>query len=183
MDELDLLLEGNSRFMKKFSLDDLRELAKGQKPYAVIVACSDSRVPPEVIFDEQRLGRLFVVRVAGNVAQEPSVQGSVEYAVEHLGARLLVVLGHTGCGAVSASFEKELSGEVAKLVKFIRPAAEASLETTDPEERMRIAVKKNVENQAAALRKNDVVSQAINMGKLDVVAMLYHLEDGKVEVL
>ncbi len=110
---LERLLEGNARFVadRKLDHDTLRreELAAGQNPFAVIIGCADSRVPPEVVFD-QGLGELFVVRVAGNTAADPLVVGSVEFALTNLGCPLVVVLGHQGCGAVAGSRRRHRRG-------------------------------------------------------------------------
>src|SRR5205814_6637151 len=121
------LKAGNARFVRGESqLRDLPQarqaLAAGQHPAAIILCCSDSRVPPELVFD-QTLGRLFVVRAAGNVV-DPALLGSIEYAVEHLGARLLVVLGHSSCGAVDAALKGgSASPNLRALVERIAPAA------------------------------------------------------------
>jgi len=126
------LLEGNKRFIegkpaaKDCSAERRDELTKGQHPVATILSCSDSRVPPEVVFD-QALGDIFIVRVAGNVI-EPTVLGSIEYGVEHLHTPLLIILGHESCGAVKATLESEgkLEGNIGAILKKIRPAVEAA---------------------------------------------------------
>ncbi len=124
---LALLKEGNERFVtgqlkpKNLSAEDRQRLLEGQHPYAVILCCSDSRVAPELLFDSG-LGELFVIRNAGNVVDE-AVLGSIEYATEHLGTPLVVVLGHTCCGAVTATCEGgELPGNIQALAKRIRPS-------------------------------------------------------------
>ena len=125
-----LLLEGNRRFSsgkllaKNMGTARLEELLnKGQKPFAVILSCSDSRVPPELIFD-QAMGDLFIIRVAGNVIS-PIVMGSIEYGVEHLQVPLLVILGHENCGAVKATVDGgEAPGSIADIVEKIKPSVE-----------------------------------------------------------
>src|SRR6516165_380132 len=120
------LKEGNSRFVadmlaeRNLGRNRRAELAKGQAPFAIILGCADSRVAPELLFD-QGLGDLFVVRVAGNVT-DPAILGSIEYAVEHLKAPLIVVVGHEKCGAVDAALSGgELHGNIAKLIKEVQP--------------------------------------------------------------
>ncbi len=122
--EVERLLGGNVKFLESQDKAKLEELSKGQKPYAVVVTCSDSRVAPEKIFNAN-LGELFVVRVAGNIACESDALGSIEYAIEHLGCMLVLVLGHTGCGAVGAACtrkEGEDEGNITQILKKINPA-------------------------------------------------------------
>ena len=155
-----------------------RELVSGQNPHAEILSCSDSRVPPEVIFD-QGLGDLFIVRVAGNVASDTEL-GSLEYGAEHLHVPLLVVLGHQHCGAVTAAVEGgEAEGHIAALVKLLRPAVEETRKLPgDPVEN---AVKANVEMVAKQLRTSTpVLAELVAQGKLRVVGALYSLDTGKV---
>lgn len=125
------LVEGNQRYMRDHpkhphqSLKRIKELNSGQHPFAVIVSCSDSRVPPELIFD-QGLGDLFVIRTAGNVIGDFEL-GSIEYAVEHLGANLIVVLGHDGCGAVSAFIEhkhERLNNHIQNIIDYLKDEPE-----------------------------------------------------------
>ncbi|MEO6325091.1 MAG: carbonic anhydrase [Thermoanaerobaculia bacterium] len=145
-----------------------KELGTGQQPFAVIVSCSDSRVPPELVFD-QGLGDLFVVRVAGEVCDDTAL-GSIEYAVEHLGARLVVVLGHERCGAVKAALDGgEFPPHIAALVTAIKPSVEkvAGMEG-DPLDN---AVRANVERVVEQIRPN--VKE-----KATVVGMVYDLDTG-----
>jgi carbonic anhydrase len=155
------------------------ELAKSQHPIAIIVSCSDSRVPPEIVFDEG-LGDLFVLRVAGNVINDESV-GSIEYAVDHLAVRLIVVLGHQRCGAVKAAKDtiaakSEAPGHIQSLVTAIRPAVEATadddLETT---------VKANVKDVVQALRSSTpVLKPKVDSSEVRVVGAYYNLDTGSV---
>jgi carbonic anhydrase len=185
------LQEGNSRYisgqtLKKGSGDEFRtELAKGQHPFAVIVACSDSRVAPEIIFD-QDLGKIFVVRTAGNVV-DPIALGSIEYAVEHLHAPLVVVLGHESCGAVKATIESkgEPEGNIGAIVKKIMPAvkrARASLK--EGEDLTYRSVVENVKGVAETIRKKStIIAHEMHEGKVKLVGAYYSISTGKVEAV
>ncbi|HEV8268896.1 MAG TPA: carbonic anhydrase [Thermoanaerobaculia bacterium] len=156
-----------------------KELASGQQPFAVVVSCSDSRVPPEIVFD-QGLGDLFVVRVAGNVVDDTAL-GSIEYAVEHLGSRLVVVLGHERCGAVKAALDGgEAHGHVGSLVHAIAPAVE---KVKDAEgDKLDLAVRANVSRVVEQLRGSEpLLKEAVGKGDLKIVGMRYDLDTGKVE--
>lgn len=155
-----------------------RQLASGQNPHAEILSCSDSRVPPELIFD-QGLGDLFVVRVAGNVASDTEV-GSLEYGAEHLHVPLLVVLGHQGCGAVTAAVEGGgAEGHLGALVNLLRPAIEKTRGL--PGDAVENAVKANVEMVVKQLRTSTpVLAELVSQGKLKVVGAVYSLDTGKV---
>jgi len=176
------LKEGNHRFVtgksekaNRGEADDLAYLADGQEPFAVVLGCADSRVPVEVVFD-QGLGDLFVVRVAGNVA-EPTQIGSIEYAVEHLGVKLIVVLGHSNCGAVKATLDVmekgdvELSENLESVVEAVRPAVEGMSPDMLAE-----AVVDNVDFAAGKLR--EVFGEDVR-----VESAHYDLETGEVEFL
>ena len=195
-DALERLREGNHRFtLGVRSFDSLtsqtrrNELAAGQKPFAVILGCSDSRVPVEIVFD-QGLGDLFVIRVAGNIVA-PSQIGSVEYAVEQFGTRLVVVLGHTRCGAVLATLEElerpaeNRSRNLQSIVDRIRPAVEGLLATELRHNRdtlARHAVRANVRMSANHLRHgSEILEQLIQKDGLLVVGAEYVLESGAVE--
>ena len=123
------LIDGNNRYVSSKMAhpnqteNRRKEVIKGQKPFAVIVGCSDSRIPPEIIFD-QGIGDLFVIRVAGNIVDDVAL-GSVEYAVDHLGTKLVIVLGHGNCGAVTATVQGgEAHGHIGSIVRTIAPAVE-----------------------------------------------------------
>ncbi len=156
------------------------EVAQSQHPIAAVLSCSDSRVPPELLFD-QGIGDLFVVRSAGQVADAAGL-GSLEYAAEHLGVRLIVVLGHQRCGAVSAAFKGDhATGNLATLVGEILPAVGAAkhagkLSLDD-------AIDANVRMTADRLRGDPELKKLIDEGKLKVVAARYSLDSGKVEPL
>ncbi|HWQ32375.1 MAG TPA: carbonic anhydrase [Blastocatellia bacterium] len=186
---LSRLLSGNERFVsgrlrKKDLLHERPVLAEGQHPYAIILSCADSRVPPELVFDES-LGRLFTVRVAGNVA-DPAVLGSIEYAVEHLHVRLLMVMGHDSCGAVKATMSGgELPPNIKALVSRIKPAVD-KVWTQGIEEKTRLdaAIRENVHYQMqSALYESDILSSAVHRRELLITGAVYHLNSGRVELL
>ena len=160
------------------SLTRQRELVAGQHPHAEILSCADSRVPPELIFD-QGLGDLFVVRVAGNVATDTEI-GSLEYGAEHLQIPFLVVLGHESCGAVTAAVQGgEAEGHIAALVNLIKPAVDKSRGL--PGDPVANAVRINVEMVVQQLRSSTpVLSTLVAEGKLKIVGGVYSLETGKV---
>jgi len=187
------LTEGNNRFIKgnleRKPIDRYRraELVRGQHPFAAILTCADSRVPPEYIFN-QGLGDIFVVRVAGNVA-DSAVVGSLEYAAEHLDVPLIVVLGHTDCGAVKAALESkgEVEGGLGVILGRIAPAArkakaEAALDAKA--DLVDLAVRANVRQVAAdILRDSPTLSHMVGSRKVRIVKALYHLDTGAVEIL
>ena len=178
------LKSGNARFVAaadssaKPTQARRAETAKSQHPFAIIVGCSDSRTPPEIIFD-QNIGDLFVVRAAGEVVDSYGL-GSIEYAVEHLGARLIVVLGHERCGAVAAAVAGDSApGHVGNIVRTIRPAVEAV--RNQPGDQLTNAIKSNVD------RVTEKIRQKAELGSLAssvrVVEAYYDLDTGKVEWL
>lgn len=190
------LREGNRRFVTGEGTLDRRigearrgELVEGQNPFAVILGCSDSRVPVEIVFD-QGLGDVFVIRVAGNVVA-PSLVASVEFAAGLLGTRLVVVLGHTGCGAVGATLDaltepgKMPPGHLPSIVERVRPAVEGLLATDlrdDREALARQAVRANVRVSADHLRHgSEVLERLILEEGLKVVGAEYDLATGVVE--
>ena len=182
------LKDGNSRYTNgnqqhpHQSTEQRVELIKSQHPFAIVVGCADSRVPPEIVFD-QGLGDLFVLRVAGNVIDDHSL-GSIEYAVDHLAVRLIVVLGHQSCGAVKAAKDTiaaktEAPAHIQSLVTAIQPAVEATvhgdLETT---------VKANVKDVVQALRSSTpVLKPKVDSGELRVLGAYYNLDTGAVSFL
>ncbi len=163
------------------------KLARTQKPYAIILSCSDSRVPPEIIFDKG-LGEIFVVRVAGNVP-DPIIVGSIEYAVEHLGSALVMVLGHKRCGAVIAAVDAKgkSEGNIGAIIKAIGPAVkQAKIEYKGKEkaELVETAINDNVKLVVANLTKqSSVLEHFVKEGKLKIVAAKYDLDDGRVALL
>jgi len=184
---LNLLIAGNKRYVAgqlhhpHQSANRLHEVAQGQKPYAVILGCADSRVPPELIFDAG-LGDLFVIRVAGNIADD-AIMGSIEYAVEHLGTALVVVLGHEKCGAVQAAYDGgAASAHIRTLVEHITPVVEKARKGTG--DGLDNAVRMNVALVVEELKSSTpVLSGAVAEGKIKIVGARYDLDDGKVEFL
>jgi carbonic anhydrase len=189
---LSALRAGNERFVRsettlKITDADRRNAVAGQNPVAVVLGCSDSRVPTEVVFD-QGVGELFVIRVAGNIVQ-PSQIGSVEFAAQKFGTRLVVVLGHTSCGAIEATVEElqrpadSQSRNIASIVNRIRPSVENLLtEALDRDELIARAVRANVRYSANALRHgSDVVESLVRDEGLLIVGAEYSLNTGVVE--
>jgi len=183
------LLEGNERFVlgksdRTKAADRLAELAGGQKPFAVVLGCSDSRVPIETIFD-QLPGDLFVVRVAGNYVA-PDTLASIEYAVHVLGVRLLIVLGHSNCGAVTAAIEFVRTGRTAPghmqlLAAAIEPSARAM---ESREDWLHAAVADNVRRNVEAVRADsDILTEISADGELAIVGAVYDLRSGLVSIL
>ncbi len=158
------------------------ELTKSQHPFAIIVSCSDSRVPPEIVFD-QGLGDLFVLRVAGNVIDDHSL-GSIEYAVDHLAVRLIVVLGHQRCGAVKAAKETiaakgKAPAHIQSLVTAIKPAVEATVHGD-----LEATVEANVKNVTQALRSSPpILKPKVDSGEVRVIGAYYNLDTGAVSFL
>jgi carbonic anhydrase len=183
------LTEGNARFASgapkhpHAGLDRVHEVAGAQRPHAVILTCSDSRVPPEVVFD-QGIGDLFVVRVAGNVANNDQI-GSSEYAIEHFNSPLLVVLGHSQCGAVSAVVNGDaVSKDIGRMVVHIGESVtkvrkdRPMLKGTDL---VAASVQANVQKTVEDLRRgSDIIGGRVRDGKLKIVGGVYNLADGKV---
>lgn len=195
---LQRLRDGNRRFVSEaperndgFTGQARRaELATGQEPFAVILGCSDSRVPVEIVFD-QGLGDLFVIRVAGNIVA-PSQIGSIEFAAELFGTRLVVVLGHSQCGAIKATLAalqqptpSEPSGHIYSIVDRVRPAVEPLLSTGlphDPETLVKSAVRANIRASADHLRNGSpLIERLIRDDGLLVIGAEYALETGVVD--
>jgi carbonic anhydrase len=190
---LEALREGNRRFVSKLSrgVGSARrlELPARQEPLAIILGCSDARVPAEIVFD-QGLGDLFVIRVAGNIVA-PSQVESVEFAAEAFGTRLVVVLGHSNCGAIHATLEqlarpsRDQSRNLSSIVDRIRPAVEGLLERARPLDRQTLeqqAVRANIRMSADQLRHGSaVLEQLIQRDGLVVVGAEYSLETGVVD--
>ncbi len=196
LDALARLRDGNRRFVlderhggSRASPERRRELTEGQAPFAVVLGCSDSRVPADIVFD-QGLGDLFVVRVAGNIAA-PSQVGSIELAADLLGSRLVVVLGHTGCGAVAATLDAlqhptdRHSSDLWTILDRIRPAVAPLLATELRENRdalLRQAVRAHVSAVATHLRQQSpTLRRLAQEDGLLIVGAVYSLETGGVE--
>jgi carbonic anhydrase len=193
-DALELLRDGNRRFVAdvRDSLPSRArriELAAGQEPFAAILGCSDSRVPVEIVFD-QGLGDLFVIRVAGNIVA-PSQIGSVEFAAEQFGTRLVVVLGHSRCGAVTATLEQlrrpkeNQSRNLRSIVDLVRPSVEGLLASDlrhDTDALIHEAVRANIRASVKHLRHgSDIIEHLIQNDGLMIVGAQYSLETGEVD--
>lgn len=181
---------GNARFFSgrklpsDFSAVERRAQVITQTPFAAVLGCSDSRVPTEIIFD-QRAGDLFVIRVAGNVV-EAGTLGSIEYAINHLKTRVVVVMGHEGCGAVRAAMldEAERSFEshyIQFLLDRIVPSVSKLPRIRDPKARMREAVIANVRRQVHELKQNRVVLEAMQNKEIGVIGAYYEISSGAVD--
>lgn len=181
------LLDGNQRYVKgeaihpKQNAQRRKELSKDQNPFAIILSCSDSRVPPEILFD-QGLGDLFVIRVAGNIITD-EVLGSIEYAVEHLHTGLIIVLGHERCGAVSAAVKGgEAEGHIPSLVKAILPAIKnVDKSSKDLINDSVIANTKYVTEQLKL--SQPILAESLKDKHLQIIAARYDLDDGQVHLL
>ena len=195
---LQRLREGNRRFVSGIRSSETltsqtrrSELAAGQEPFAIILGCSDSRVPAEIVFD-QGLGDLFVIRVAGNIVASSQI-GSVEFAAERFGTPLVVVLGHSRCGAILATLEELMrpresqSRNLRSIVDRVRPSVEALLATElrhDPDTLVRQAVRANIRASANHLQHgSEILERLIQTSELLVVGAEYSLETGAVEFL
>lgn len=184
---ISLLREGNDRFVEgrlseKNLLQARHNLISGQHPIAVIISCSDSRVPPEIVFD-QTLGNLFVIRVAGNIL-DPDVLGSVEYAVEHLHVPLVMIMGHEQCGAVIAAFQGHQNGNIRSIVRKIDPAADKAKATgAKGEELINNTVIQNVKIGEKELKRDPIIMEKLQNGELKVSGAVYRMSSGKVEWL
>jgi carbonic anhydrase len=188
---LEKLKAGNARFIKgTFAADNSQkrrqELLQGQHPFATVLTCSDSRVVPEYIFD-QGLGNLFIIRTAGEVLDDIAI-ASLEYGAEHLETPIVVVLGHTLCGAVNTMISKaEVHGHLTKLIDKIKPALQAC-ENYDPTETGKElendVIRENVLEIAESLPRNsDLIRHQVEKGKVAIIGAIYSLEEGKVEFL
>ncbi len=195
-DALVLLREGNHRFVSGASDRDsiIRrsrrlDLTKGQQPFAAVLGCSDSRVPVEIVFD-QGLGDLFVIRVAGNIVA-PSQVGSVEFAAEQFGTRLVVVLGHSRCGAIEATLEQlrrpaeNQSRNLRSIVDLVRPSLQGLLDTSiayDHDKLVHHAVRANIRTSVQQLRHgSEIIENLIKNAGLMVLGAEYSLETGVVD--
>ncbi len=197
LEALERLREGNHRFAANEPSTGAKHAARrealkdGQEPFAVILGCSDSRVPAEMIFD-QGLGDLFVIRVAGNIVA-PSQIGSVEFAATKFGTRLVVVLGHSQCGAIHATVEQlrevseDRSRNLRTIVEFVRPSVESLIEQglgDDPDVLVERAVRANIRASAERMRQGSTILEELERDDgLLIVGAEYSLETGLVEFL
>lgn len=184
---LQKLLDGNSRFVAgtperpRQNMKRRAEIAEAQHPEAIVVACSDSRVAPEILFD-QGLGDLFVIRTAGEVCDHVAL-ASIEYAAEHLGSSLILVLGHKRCGAVKATCDGgDHHGHLSQLINAMRNAVENARGQAG--DLLDNAVKENVKNVVKQLKTSEpILAKMVNDGKLEVVGAYYDLDSGAVSLV
>ncbi len=186
------LKSGNARFFggtarrPELSAAERRSQVISQTPFAIVLGCSDSRVPIEIVYD-QGLGTIFSIRVAGNIS-EPGTLGSIEYAVQHLKSKVVVVMGHEGCGAVAAALlpadkRNAEAANIRYLLDRIVPGVKDVPALRDTKARMREAVVANVRTQVAELRKNPVVAAAEKAGTIRVIGAFYEISSGAVDFL
>jgi carbonic anhydrase len=183
---LEKLKAGNQRYVvgqlvhHHQSGSRMRAIAIGQHPFAVILGCADSRVPPEIIFD-QGLGDLFVIRVAGNIVDD-AILGSIEYAVKELSTSLVLVLGHERCGAVAATIKHaEVLGHISTLLNAIQPAVEIA--KNEPGDLLDNAVRANIKLVVDQLKSSFPVSDLVKQDKLKIMGAQYNLDCGTVEII
>lgn len=188
---LNSLKEGNVRFVKgkaehpNADAKTRHELVSGQKPHTIVLSCSDSRVPPELIFDKG-LGEVFPIRVAGNVISSQGV-ASIEYAVAHLGSKVLLVMGHESCGAVKAALDTPVgttagSYDLDNLLSAIRPNVDTYRHVASSDKKLRSPVISNVNAVTCGLlRRSKIVRDAVQSGQLKISPSIYSLETGKVD--
>ena len=189
---LDRLAKGNERFVSgelrhPHSANEWRKrLIGGQAPFATILGCSDSRVPPELLFD-QGFGDLFVIRVAGNVI-DTDVIGSIEYGVDHLKTKLVVVMGHEGCGAVTAALQADSDlekepNEIRSLVSKIKPATKEVSKNLPFEQRLNLSVAENVRKSVKQLKAISDLAAAEKESRTQIIGCVYEIKTGRVRTL
>jgi carbonic anhydrase len=183
---IQVLLDGNSRYVSQTkanpncSLERITQTAPHQEPFAAVVGCSDSRVPVELLFD-CGIGDIFVIRTAGNNVGNYNVMGSIEYAVDHLGVKVLMVLGHESCGGVTSAIQGgEHHGAVGDLLHHI---AGDIPEYFGKMEELNNAIKAHTNIQVADIMANPIIAEKVDKGHLKVVAAHYDVDTGKVELL
>lgn len=191
---LNKLLDGNNRFINEKSIhpntnnNTIRSLINGQKPFATVITCSDSRVPPELIFDVG-IGDIFVIRTAGHVLTDAGL-ASLEYAIEHLHTKLIIVLGHTHCGAVKSAVKSYDSTSVAdshlnKLIETIKPSVEiARCSCHTEEDVINLSIDYNIYNTINSIKTlNNNIQKLITNNEVVLIPAKYDIETGKVELL
>jgi len=193
-DSLQRLKDGNARFVankpvSRDLLEQVKDTTKGQWPHAIVLSCVDSRVPAEIVFD-QGIGDIFSARVAGNSVNE-DILGSMEYACKVAGSKLIVVLGHTSCGAVSAACDDVMLGNITPLLAKIRPSVAAVAEPTNPAERtsanktfVNNVVAKNVEPAIQNIHLHSAILKEMDdNNEIDIVGAVYNIADGSVSFM
>ncbi len=183
-DALAELKAGNRRFLSEQLIntnysENIEETKSGQKPHSAILSCMDSRVPPEIIFD-QGIGNIFAIRNAGNVEDE-NILGSIEYAVDHAGSKLIVVMGHSSCGAVTGAIHDVKLGNLTQLLAQIKPAIKTDLSHSDVvNETVKNNVKMTIED---ILAKSTVISELLHEKKIAIVGAFYDIATGEVHFM
>ena len=190
-DALDILVQGNKRFIENKQQDknfsEMREALENiQQPFAAILGCSDSRVAPELIFD-QTLGDIFSVRLAGNVACRKAI-GSLEYSCKYLGSKIIVVMGHSNCGAVKAACDNFEEGNITEIIKLLQPAVSEETTTLDPERNSKnsqfvanvcfLNVKKQIQN---IINQSDILKEMLDKKQIGIIGGVYNFASGQVE--
>lgn len=185
---LDTLMEGNARYTasqheERDLMAQTRQTGDGQYPYAVVLGCIDSRVPPEVVFD-LGIGDIFSVRVAGNFVNE-DILGSMEFACKVVGSKLILVLGHTSCGAVKGAFDNVELGHITGLVNKIKPAVEwVRLENAAASDDLDEIARRNVHMNIEAIReRSDILAELEQAGDIEIVGGMYDVHTGAVTLL
>ena len=190
-DALDILVQGNKRFIENKQQDknfsEMREALENiQQPFAAILGCSDSRVAPELIFD-QTLGDIFSVRLAGNVACRKAI-GSLEYSCKYLSSKIIVVMGHSNCGAVKAACDNFEEGNITEIIKLLQPAVSEETTTLDPERNSKNSqfvanvcffnVKKQIQN---IINQSDILRDLLDKKQIGIIGAVYNFTSGQVE--
>jgi len=190
-DALELLIKGNQRFIKNEqqvkNLSEMREaLIDNQQPFAAILGCSDSRTAPETIFD-QTLGDVFSVRLAGNVACRKAI-GSLEYSCKYLGSKIIVVMGHSNCGAIKAACDNFEEGNITEITKLLQPAVSEETTTLDPERNSKNSVYVsnvcflNVKKQIQGIiNQSDILKDLLQNNQIGIIGAIYNFASGQVE--
>ena len=190
-DALELLIKGNQRFIKNEqqvkNLSEMREaLIDNQQPFAAILGCSDSRTAPETIFD-QTLGDVFSVRLAGNVACRKAI-GSLEYSCKYLGSKIIVVMGHSNCGAIKAACDNFEEGNITEITKLLQPAVSEETTTLDPDRNAKnsvfvsnvcfLNVKKQIQS---IINQSDILKDLLQNNQIGIIGAVYNFASGQVE--
>lgn len=190
-DVLDLLVQGNKRFIENKQQDknltQMREaLIDNQQPFAAVLGCSDSRTAPETIFD-QSLGDIFTVRLAGNVACSKAI-GSLEYSCKYLGSKVIVVMGHSNCGAVKAACDNFEEGNITEIIKLLQPAVSEETTTLNPERNSKntqfvanvcfLNVKKQIQN---IFNQSSILNEMLDKKQIGIIGAVYNFASGQVE--
>lgn len=188
---LQRLLEGNQRYLGFHSIHPnqtkqrLKEISTEQKPFAVVVSCSDARVPPEIIFD-QGLGDLFVIRNAGNIIGDHEL-ASIEYAVQNLECKVIMIMGHDGCGAIQAFINQPLEslpGHINDMVNFIRKQPNATQILEKSKDPYYQEVINNILYEVDVVKSNStIVREKFNLKKIEIYGAVYHLKNGQVQII